>query len=83
MEANDQKMKGLQAIFSSVFGFILPLTVPANIQKLTNTKKQSLRTYEGNVVIQRTANVKDLFQNVRYSCGIICYAKVQLSIIVI
>ena len=64
MEANDQERKGLQAIFSSVFGFILPFTVPANIQKLTNSKKQSLRNYKGNLVIRKTASIKDLFQNV-------------------
>ena len=34
MEAKDEKTEVLQAIFSSVFGFNLPLNVPTNIQKL-------------------------------------------------
>ena len=38
MEAKDKKRKVLQAIFSSVFGFQLPLNVPTNTHAQRNKK---------------------------------------------
>ena len=62
MEAKDEKMKVLQAIFSSGFGFKLPWNVPTNTH--TQRNKKVSEPVRETWWYKQAANDKDLFQNV-------------------